>query len=118
MWNEHRRFLLRCILDAAYFHMYLPSTSDGEWAIGEASQFAEAPRLRSAFPTPRHAVSHILDTFPLVRSSEEKTCGEYRTKDTVLIISDNLSESGRSEARRVSLVARPPADLSCCHSMG
>src|SRR5207249_6676033 len=30
-WDEERRFLLRCELDAAFFHLYLPSTPDAGW---------------------------------------------------------------------------------------
>ena len=30
-WDEERRFLLRCELDAAYFHLYFSADSDGQW---------------------------------------------------------------------------------------
>ena len=33
-WDEDRRFLLRCELDAAFFHLYLPAEEDGELAPG------------------------------------------------------------------------------------
>ena len=43
-WDEERRFLLRCELDAAFFHLYLgPET---EWRQQPAA-------LTQAFPTPR-----------------------------------------------------------------
>jgi hypothetical protein len=46
-WDEERRFLLRCELDAAFFHLYLgPET---EWRQQPAA-------LTQAFPTPRAAV--------------------------------------------------------------
>src|SRR5207249_245734 len=32
-WKDQRRFLLRCELDAAFFHLYLPSESNGEWRM-------------------------------------------------------------------------------------
>ena len=61
-WDEERRFLLRCELDAAFFHLYLgPET---EWR-----QQPEA--LTQAFPTPRHAVAYIMDTFPIVKRKDE-----------------------------------------------
>ena len=61
-WDEERRFLLRCELDAAFFHLYLgPET---EWR-----QQPEA--LTKAFPTPRHAVDYIMDTFPIVKRKDE-----------------------------------------------
>jgi hypothetical protein len=42
------------------------------------------PELKALFPTPRHAVEHILDHFPIVRRKDEERYGEYRTKRLVL----------------------------------
>ena len=50
-WDEERRFLLRCELDAAYFHLYLGSPA--EWGT-------DSPQLREMFPTPRDAVDYIM----------------------------------------------------------
>jgi len=30
-WDEERRFLLRCELDAAFLHLYMPATAGGRW---------------------------------------------------------------------------------------
>jgi hypothetical protein len=54
-WDEERRFLLRCELDAAFFHLYLGF--EDEWC-------RQPEALTRAFPTPRHAVDYIMDTFP------------------------------------------------------
>lgn len=51
-WDEERRFLLRCELDAAYFHLYGAKHED---------------------------VDYIMDTFRENREKEVKQCGEYRT---------------------------------------
>jgi hypothetical protein len=83
-WDEDRRFLLRCELDAAFFHLYLGS--EDEWR-----QQPEA--LTRAFPTPRHAVSYIMDTFPIVKRKDEAKHGTYRTKETILQIYDALAKS-------------------------
>ncbi|MEI8291648.1 MAG: N-6 DNA methylase [Verrucomicrobiota bacterium] len=82
-WDEDRRFLLRCELDAAFFHLYLgPET---EWRQQPAA-------LTQAFPTPRDAVAYILDTFPIVkRKDEAKFKGDYRTKRVILEIYDALA---------------------------
>jgi hypothetical protein len=86
-WDENRRFLLRCELDAAFFHLYLGS--EAEWresgtsaATGSLVPHSLTPSpLLTAFPTPRHAVDYILDTFPIVkRKDEAKFNGDYRTK--------------------------------------
>ena len=50
-WDEERRFLLRCELDAAYFHLYGIARDD---------------------------VDYIMDTFRVWREKEVKLCGEYR----------------------------------------
>lgn len=105
-WDEDRRFLLRCELDAAFFHLYLGS--EDEWR-----QQPEA--LTRAFPTPRHAVSYIMDTFPIVKRKDEAKHNTYRTKDTILQIYDALAESIASRHPYQSLLNPPPADPACCH---
>jgi hypothetical protein len=103
-WDEDRRFLLRCELDAAFFHLYLGSVA--EW-----QQQPEA--LTRAFPTPRDAVSYIMDTFPIVKRKDEAKHGAYRTKDTILQIYDALATGHPYQ----TLLAPPPADPACCHPL-
>ncbi len=74
-WNEERRFLLRCELDAAYFHLYLGRREEWE---------QEPEELLQAFSTPRHTVDYIMETFPIVKRKDIKEYGEYRTKRTIL----------------------------------
>ena len=105
-WDEDRRFLLRCELDAAFFHLYLGS--EDEWR-----QQPEA--LTRAFPTPRHAVSYIMDTFPIVKRKDEAKHGTYRTKETILQIYDALAESIATGRPYQTLLDPPPADPACCH---
>ena len=65
-WDEERRFLLRCELDAAYFHLYGINRDD---------------------------VAYIMDTFPIVRRKDEAAHGEYRTKHVILEIYDEMAEA-------------------------
>lgn len=105
-WDEERRFLLRCELDAAFFHLYL----------GPQSEWQQQPEaLTRAFPTPRHAVSYIMDTFPIVKRKDEAKHGHYRTKETILQIYDALTESIASATPYQTLLHPPPADPACCH---
>ncbi|MCX6872677.1 MAG: hypothetical protein NTW21_02560 [Verrucomicrobia bacterium] len=105
-WDEERRFLLRCELDAAFFHLYLgPET---EWRQQPAA-------LTDAFPTPRHAVSYIMDTFPIVRRKDIAKHGHYRTQQTILEIYDGLAESMRTGVPYQTRLDPPPADPACCH---
>jgi hypothetical protein len=95
-WDEERRFLLRCELDAAFFHLYLPAEENGDWrpAAGETAE--DLARLKVSFPIPRDAVAYIMDTFPIVRRKDEEKYGTYRTKDTILEIYDAMAEAMRT----------------------
>ena len=92
-WDEARRFLLRCELDAAFFHLYLPSNQDGTWKKVDNESDTELAALTRAFPTPRHAVDYIMDTFPIVKRKDEAAHGEYRTKQTILQMYDAMQEA-------------------------
>ena len=105
-WDEDRRFLLRCELDAAFFHLYLGT--EAEW-----QQQPEA--LTRAFPTPRHAVSYIMDTFPIVKRKDLAKHGSYRTKDTILKIYDALAESIASGIAYQTLLDPGPASFRAAH---
>ena len=63
-WDEKRRFLMRCELDAAVFHRYLPADECGKWQpprhsrghnldetsgqLAEVTHYFSTPRMRSA----------------------------------------------------------------------
>ncbi|MDA1273624.1 MAG: hypothetical protein O2960_06175 [Verrucomicrobia bacterium] len=95
-WSEGRRCLLRCELDAAFFHLYLGSVeewrelgSKGEPSPSVPYSLTPSPLpvspLLAAFPTPRAAVAYIMDTFPIVkRKDEAEFNGDYRTKRFIL----------------------------------
>ena len=69
IWNEARRFLLRCELDALYFGLYL---GFGAWR--DATEAPESPeeraKLTECFPTPLDALDHVMGTFTGVRKDE------------------------------------------------
>ena len=122
-WDEERRFLLRCELDAAFFHLYLPADERGGWRPARcsegcphdegSSEFAELERL---FPTPRDAVAYVMDTFPIVRRKDEEKFGEYRTKRVVLDIYDAIQVSIAAGGTFRTVLDPPPAEPRCCHS--
>ena len=120
-WDEERRFLLRCELDAAFFHLYLGGIS--EWGLGirgdaEPAEplIATGHSLLASFPTPRDAVAYIMDTFPIVRRKDEaKYDGDYRTKRVILEIYDAMQEATRTGEPYQTRLDPPPADPSCCH---
>jgi hypothetical protein len=106
-WDEERRFLLRAELDAAFFHLYL-GTPD-EWEQDASSA------LKAKLPTPRHAVDHIMETFPIVKRKDIEEHGTYRTKDTILAIYDEMAEAIRTGRPYQTRLDPPPADPSCRH---
>ena len=106
-WDDERRFLLRCELDAAFFHLYLGTEAD--WRESGTKE------LREAFPTPRHAVDYIMETFPIVKRKDEAAHGHYRTKDIILEIYDAMTDAIRTGQPYKTRLDPPPADPRCCH---
>jgi hypothetical protein len=119
-WDEDRRFLLRCELDAAFFHLYLPASTAGHWRPARVNEGAvrdetdgELAELTKYFPTPRDAVIHIMDTFPIVKRRDEERHGEYHTKRVILEIYDEMAEAmrtGQPYQTRLDPPPGPPVD--------
>jgi hypothetical protein len=87
-WDEARRFLLRCELDAAFFHLYGINRDDA---------------------------AYILDTFPIVKRKDIAAHGTYRTQETILRIYDALAEAQRTGQPYQTLLSPPPADPAVAH---
>lgn len=88
VWDEERRFLLRCELDACYFHLYGINRDD---------------------------VDYIMETFPIVKKKDEKNYGEYKTKRVILEIFDSMSKAIESGEDYQTLLNPQPADPSVSH---
>jgi hypothetical protein len=108
VWEEERRFQLRAELDAAFFHLYLGTPDEWNRTASEA--------LKSHLPTPRDAVSHILETFPIVKKKDLESFGTFRTKDTILSIYDNLAAAITASTPYQTKLSPPPADASISHA--
>ena len=106
-WNDERRFLLRSELDAAFFHLYLGTQE--EWEENATQELLEF------FPTPRDAVSYIMETFPIVKRKDEQKYGTYLTKETILKIYDLMAEAIATDTKYNTTLNPPPADPSCAH---
>ena len=81
-WDDDRRFLLRCELDAFYFHLY---------------------------GIVREDASCLMGTFPITRRKEEQRHGEYRTKRVILEIYDAMAEAQHTGATYQTRLDPPPA---------
>ena len=104
-WDEYRRFLLRCEMDAALFHLYLGTP--GEWNKTGSKELLEF------FPTSRDAVDYIMETFPIVKKKDIQNHDEYRTKLTILKMYDQMQEAidtGRPYQTWLNPPPGPPTD--------
>ncbi|QBI54370.1 Eco57I restriction-modification methylase domain-containing protein [Streptomonospora litoralis] len=82
-WNERRRFLLRCELDAAFFLLYGIERDD---------------------------VDYIMETFPIVKKKDLKSHGSYRTKDTILEIYDAMAKAVETGEPYRTVLDPPPGE--------
>ncbi|ODA29726.1 Eco57I restriction-modification methylase domain-containing protein [Planctopirus hydrillae] len=114
-WDEERRFQLRAELDAAFFHLYLPSDPQGDWLPAANESSDDLARLKESFLQPRYAVSYIMDTFPIVRRKDIAKHGSYHTKDTILKIYDAMQTAIRTGIPYQTLLDPPPADPRVAH---
>ena len=89
-WDEERRFLLRCELDAAFFHLYGIEGDD---------------------------VGYIMETFPIVKRKDEAAHGEYRTKRVILEIYDEMQLAMDTGEPYQTRLDPPPADPRVAHGV-
>lgn len=90
IWDEERRFQIRCELDAAYFHLY------------------QLGRLE---------VVTILETFSGVRRKDEQIYGCYRTKELILENYDAMKQTKQSGRYYQTPLDPPPGDPQVAHSL-
>jgi hypothetical protein len=88
-WNEDRRFLIRCELDSAFFHLYGLSHEDTDY---------------------------IMDTFPIVKRKDEAQYGDYRTKRVILEIYDEMQRAMAAGEPYRTRLEPPPSDPQARHS--
>ena len=90
-WDPERRSQIRAELDAAFFHCYGLVRDD---------------------------VDYILDTFPVLRRSEEKSFGEFRSKRRILDAYDAMADAITSGIEYQTLLDPPPGDPRAAHALG
>lgn len=106
IWDDSRRFILKCEVDAVFFLIYL----------GDAVIWDEGgEKLLESFPSPRDAVAYIMETFPIVKRKDEKAHGDYRTKDTILEIYDAMLEAQHTGQAYQTRLDPPPGDIRAAH---
>jgi hypothetical protein len=87
-WDENRRFLLRCELDAAFFLLYGIARDD---------------------------VDYIMGTFPIVKRKDDQAHGEYRTRRVILEIYDEMARAILTDRPYQTRLDPPPADPRAAH---
>jgi hypothetical protein len=89
IWDEERRFQIRCEVDAAMCHLYQLDANEA---------------------------ACILDSFPVVRRYDaERHGGVYRSKDTILAIYGEMAEAQRTGEPFVSALNPPPGPPADAH---
>ncbi len=81
LWDEGRRELIRCEIDAVFCHLYGLDRID---------------------------VSYIMETFPIVQRKDEQRYGKYRTKELILDIYDAMAEAIRVGKPYQTILDPPP----------
>lgn len=84
IWDEERRFKIRCELDALYFHLYGINRDDTDY---------------------------ILETFPIVKRKDIAQFGEYRTKNLILEIYDGLALTKAANIAALGAKQKEKTDL-------
>lgn len=87
-WDEERRFVMRCELDALFFHLYGINRDD---------------------------VDYIMETFPIVKRKDITAHGTYRTKDLILQVYDTITASNHTD-RTYRTTLTPPAGDGARHT--
>lgn len=89
IWDEERRFKIRCELNSRYFHLYGINRDDADY---------------------------ILETFPIVKRKDIARYGEYRTKNLILEIYDAMQNAKETDQPYQTVLDPPPADPRVAHS--
>ena len=87
-WDVERRFLIRCELDAAFFHLYGIARDD---------------------------VDYMMDTFPIVKRKDIAAHDEYRTKRVILEIYDEMARAMQGGQPYKTRLDPPPGDPRAAH---
>lgn len=95
--------------------------------LGSPSSFRFDPERRSLiraeidaalfieYGLDREAVEYVLETFPILKKSDLKRHGGYRTKELVLDSYDAISAAVQEGVRYQTPLTPPPADPACQH---
>jgi hypothetical protein len=97
-WDIERRFVLRCELDAAFFHIYGLSRDDTKYVMETFASYDSKGNL-----------------FAGVKGKEVKVHGEYRTKRVILEIFDEMDEAARTGKPYQTRLSPQPADPRVAH---
>jgi hypothetical protein len=97
-WDPTRRFLLRCELDAAFFHLYGISSDDADYVMDTFASYTSKGELFSG-----------------VKGMDVKAHGEYRTKRVILEIYAAMAEASHTGKPYQTCLDPPPADARIAH---
>lgn len=83
-FDEERRSEILAEVEAAFFHLYLPSDANGYWSEKHWQKERDFTALQENFPSARDAAAFILDSFPLLKKKEFEKYACYKSKNMIL----------------------------------
>lgn len=83
-WNDQRRFLIKCEIDAAMFHLFGLNFDD---------------------------LCHVMETFPIVKRHDYGQYGEFRTKRVICEIFNDIYDA-QANAREFQTRLSPPPGVA------
>ncbi len=88
IWHRERRFILRCEIDAAFFHLYGVKRED---------------------------VDYIMESFPIVKRNDTDTYSAYRTKRVILECYDAMSKAIETGRAFSTMLEKSRQDIRIVH---
>ena len=114
-WHDERRFLLRCELDAAFLHLYMPTGTSGEWCRSKDESGGGLQAMEATFPSPEARRPTCSTRSPLSREETSRSGATTAHERVVLEIFDAMAKAARAGEEYVTRLDPPPADPRCCH---
>lgn len=94
-WNEYQRFILKSEINAAMFILYFKLDENGFWPNTDS---IKKTKLKEWFEKPNQAITYILNSFPIVKSKDEKNYnGVYQTQDKIINCFESITYAMRTK---------------------
>ncbi|MCD4784878.1 MAG: N-6 DNA methylase [Candidatus Eremiobacteraeota bacterium] len=129
-WNEQRRFLIRCELDAAYFHLYEINREDLDYIMETFpivkrkdekkydSFYANIPFVKECCEKYQNPEKGEVSNGDAIKHGEspDEVGTKYATKAVILEIYNRMKKAMETDIPYQTVLNPPPSDPSVAHS--